>query len=710
MRDFDSERALRGLRGARSFHPRPDARRRPIPLAGLIAVLAALALAGCGDRDDATTGERSTPASAARPPRAPNLVLITLDTTRADALGFMGQSRPTSPRIDRLAREGTVFTNALASSPMTLPSHSTILAGQQPYVHGVRSNIGYALADPTVTLSEILAGRGYRTGAEIAVDVLRRETGIGQGFDHFREPSDPDVELKEVMNAKGETVRKSIRTDQDISNRGIEFIRANRERRFFLWLHYFGAHQPHVVPRDLRERFGGESYYAAVAQLDQAVGRVIDEIEAQGLREDTIVLLTADHGEGLGEHDEETHSYFVYDTTMHVPFVFWGPDSIPRGQIRPEVVRTIDMAPTALELIGLSPPDTMEGISLVPLMTGTRPDPGLLAYGESFEPTAFFDLSPIRFVREGRWKYIHKVNPELYDVAADPKELRNRIDDEPEIAARLRDRLEALLREAPAQSGASAVTEIDPAMEAQLQALGYVGGNVTPEGFDEVASLDVRGEDPVDRIETLDQVIRTQHMVDNEEYDEALAVLAPLAKENPDSLYVMQRLAWVQAARGAEAEAIDAYRRVLALDRCNLRALTEMNGLLKRAGLYDELVGMLRGGAEHCPSFAGNLNNYAWALATLPRDDLRDGEEAVSVARRAVELLDERRPGFLDTLAVALAEAGRFDEAIEIQNEALRRSADAELPPEVIDQLRQHLARFRAGQPIRSPAPAPAAS
>lgn len=674
-------------------------------LIGLFVSLG-LAISGCEDAGDGRSDpSRSTTAIEPSARRGtPNLVVITLDTTRADALGVYGQAQPTSPAIDRMARSGTLFTNALASSPMTLPSHSSIFSGQYPYAHGVRSNAGYVLSDRTVMLAEIMQGRGYRTSAEVAVDVLRRETGISQGFESYRGPGDAGVELKQIeLKGSGRTVTKPIRTGADISAKGIEFIRSNSGRKFFLWLHYFDAHQPYVIPKTHWTRFPESRYHAAVAAQDEYIGRVLDEIERLGLSDETLVILTADHGEGLDEHGEETHSYYVYDTTMHVPLVFWGLRKIQRGRSHTGVVRTIDIAPTALELLGLSSPKNMQGVSLAPLVTGQTRDLSLLGYGESFESASFFGLSPIRFVREGRWKYIHKVNPELYDIEADPSELQNVAAERPEIVLRLRDRLEELLRNAPAKPSDSTTT-IDPETQAQLQALGYVSNEVTPSDFDEVASLDVEGVDPVSRIETLRAITRTLVNIENERYDEALAALIPLTEENPNSTYVLSRLAETHSARGAYADAIETYQRILAINPCEERSLTELNRLWKLEGNYVALVETLREGAEACPNFAANLNNYAWALATLPQDDLRDGETAVRAAEAALVQLSHRPASYLDTLAVALAEAGRFDEAIEIQSEALRAADGDPSAREIVGELRRHLEAFREGKPIRSPA------
>jgi hypothetical protein len=366
-------------------------------------------------------------------------------------------------------------------------------------------------------------------------------------------------------------------------------------------------------------------------------------------------------------------------------------------------VRLVDIAPTALELLGLAPLRDVQGISLASLMAEPTRDLSLLGYGESFESASFFGLSPIRFVREGRWKYIHKVNPELYDIQTDPHELDNLTAERPDITDRLRKRLEELLREAPAKPSDS-TTAIDSQLQAQLQALGYVTNDVTPTDFDELASLDVSGVDPTSKIETMAAIADAIGSAQNERYDDALATLLVLVKENPNNTFILSRLAENHVALEANTDAIEIYLRLLAIDSCHERSLTELNRLWRITENYDALVATLRQGAEACPTFAGNLNNYAWALATLSREDLRDGETAVLAAERAIELMQDRPAGFLDTLAAALAEAGRFDEAIAIQSEALLATEGAGLPSKIVDQLHTHLEAIRAGEPIRSKA------
>ena len=273
--------------------------------------------------------------------------------------------------------------------------------------------------------------------AEIAAPVLARRTQLDQGFDVYRDLKASRSILELIDEKRGGWLGGGQRSAEEITRNGIEFLRESAGRPFLLWLHYFDPHVPRDPPEPFKSQVPASDYHAEVRRADHHVGLVLDELERLGLRERTIVMLTADHGEGLGEHDEGTHSFFVYDTTMRVPLVFWGAAAIPRGRRVASLVRLVDVAPTTVDLLGLPPLENAQGVSLRPLLEDPGADLGLTGYGESIEPTITFGSSLLRFVRVGNWKYIHKLEPELYDVGADPGETRNLAAQHPDVAARL---------------------------------------------------------------------------------------------------------------------------------------------------------------------------------------------------------------------------------------------------------------------------------
>jgi len=586
---------------------------RPLALLGGLG-LAALTGA-CGDV--ALREER------AADPRL-NVVLLTLDTVRADALGAYGQPLPATPRIDAAAEEGLLFEQTLASSPSTLPSHASLLTGQQPYVHGVRSNAGYVLSDESVTLAEVLRSHGWTTGAEIAASVLGSFQRLDQGFDVYRDPLQDDAAV-DVTTPK-------LRHALDVTHHGLSFLRDNRYEPFFLWLHYYDAHAPFTPPPRYRKLLPDDPYLGEVRLVDQQVGRILREIEELGLREQTLAVITSDHGEGLDEHDEETHAFFVYDTTMRVPLVFWGAEAVPRGRRVAAPVRLVDVAPTLLDLLGLPPLAGVQGVSLRPFFEDAGATLALTGYGESLAPLSIFGGDPLRFVREGRWKYIHKLEPEIYDVEADPAELRNLAEQEPERIAALRLRLGELLAAAPA--GPAAVEKRpSPETLAQLRALGYLSGRAPEASRGE--SLELRGPDPNSKSADLRQANRAWSHAQAGNPAAAVADFRAVWSRNPGSVAVLEGLVAALARsehdprelesllrRGLEidpestsfrillalalqqrGEIVGAevlLREALAIDRCVVEARVQLKALLAQRGDDAGVEEMVRGAAP-CP-------------------------------------------------------------------------------------------------------------
>ena len=594
--------------GSGSYTPRVL---RPLAPA-LAAALLALACA-CGDE-----------LAARRADPRPNVVIVTLDTTRADALGAYGQALDVTPRLDALAREGLLFEQVVSSSPSTFPSHASLFTGQQPYTHGVRANAGYVLADATLTLAEVLRDNGWATGAEIAATVLGRFQRLDQGFQLYRDPA---------ARAEGRSGAPLTRPGPDVTRHGVAFLRENRHRPFFLWLHYYDPHQPFAPPPRFARMFPEDPYLAEVRLVDRQVGIVIDEIRRLELDELTIVVVTSDHGEGLDEHDEETHTFFVYDSTMRVPLLFWGPGRVPVGRVR-SLVRLVDVAPTLLDLLGLPPLPRAEGVSLRPLFTDPDADLGITGYGESFAPLALFGCDPLRFVRSGPWKYIHKLEPELFDVARDPGELRNLADEEPERVAELHGRLEELVGAAQTAPG----VEVTPDAEtlAQLRALGYLSGRPRNGGRGE--SLRLQGPDPNTKARDLrianqawaaaqagrpaeaarwfrevyernpdstavleglaNALLRTEH-----DPEELHALLERGVELDPASTNLRVLLALVLTQRGERRAAEALLRETLAQDHCTVEAAVQLAKLLEARGARDERERVVRSVAS-CPETA----------------------------------------------------------------------------------------------------------
>ncbi|NQZ95840.1 MAG: sulfatase-like hydrolase/transferase [Myxococcales bacterium] len=665
----------------------------------------------------------------------PNLLFISIDTLRADALGVYGQRLAPSPNIDRLAAEGVRFEHCSTAAPSTLPSHATMFTGKYPYAHGVRANAGYLLHDSEVTLAEVLREAGYATGAEVAAPVISRRTQLNQGFDQYRDTSDFDIELTS-REVNGETETYPERDASDITRHALRFIETHADEPFFLWLHYFDVHSYYLPPNPFATRFAKSGYHGEVAYVDDQLARVWSALEQHGIDDRTLVVLTSDHGEGLGEHAETTHTFFVYDTTIRVPLIVRGP-SVAEGVVSDEFVATVDLMPTLLDLLGLAPPSGMQGRSFASSLRGRggAMDDETLAYGESLEPLNVFGASVLRFVRRGSWKYIHKVEPELYDTSTDPLELENRADRNPGVVRELRSALGALVEATPLPTG-RARTAVDPSTIEQLLLLGYVPTSPPPRTLElEVDSLEAHPPDPSTLARDFSLFSQAWGGVQSDQLEASRSIFEGLADRHPDSASILQGLILVYEQLGladetpallrralelnpgdpifatklgrlrGEAGDLDEAERVLTdalnIEPCASQPRIVLSNLLHDAGRYEAQLAVLHEGNERCPASTDLANDYAYALATLANPELRDGDKALAIARRVVATTDGASPALIDTLACALAETGDFEQAV-IESEralsvlGLRKSDSASS-----DVFRAHLDTLRSGRAVR---------
>jgi arylsulfatase A-like enzyme len=436
-------------------------------------------------------------------PRGANVLLITLDTTRADHLGVYGHPGGRTPVLDRLAREGALFQFAIADVPVTLPSHTTIMTGLPALGHGVRYNVGYRVADETATLAEALRRRGYGTAAIISSLVLDAQFGLDQGFDLYDDDLDPGYVMQDPTRFGAQTQwlpKGDRRADQAVEH-ALRWLREDAPTPFFLWLHIYDPHFPFDPPHPWGRT--NKSLYASEIQFtDRQLKRVFDWFAESGAESKTVVFVTADHGEGLDQHREDGHGIFLYDEVICVPLVVRAPGRVPGATVLPQQVRTIDIAPTALELAGHSAKDFGMGGSLVPLLTGRGAAPDSLAYSESIKSKIYYAGSGLKSVRSVRGKYILAPRAEYYDLALDPGERSNALDEKPEVAAARAD-LERMVHDILGLGLTKAVSH-DPDEQTldALRSLGYVdgpGSEVRTGSFQE--EMTPRGYDPKDIVD-----------------------------------------------------------------------------------------------------------------------------------------------------------------------------------------------------------------
>src|SRR5262252_8947023 len=428
-------------------------------------------------------GRTRAPAVAEVSPSRQPIVLITIDTLRADRLGSYGSARGLTPALDAFARDATRFTAAVSQVPLTLPSHATILTGLHPARHGVRTNDGFHLPASVPTLAESLKTRGYDTAAFIGGYPLRGSTsGLSRGFDRY---DDEFLAAPDVSERPADAVIQSAAA----------WIERNAARQFFAWIHLFDPHSPYSPPAPFASAHRDAPYDGEVAYTDAAVGRFLDRLRQFRLFAPSTIVIVADHGESLGDHGERTHGTFLYDATIRVPLLIKLPTAAEDARSRSvdivtTPVETADLAPTIAAIAGAALADG-DGQSLLPLISGAAGDPDRPAYAESYYQNVLLGWSPLRAVRTERWKLIEAPRSELYDLEHDPGELQNRLNERAALAAGLQRALTSVANRGHAAADGHAPATAE-SME-RLRSLGYASGSTAPTPAS-------RAIDPKDRV------------------------------------------------------------------------------------------------------------------------------------------------------------------------------------------------------------------
>jgi arylsulfatase A-like enzyme/predicted Zn-dependent protease len=661
-------------------------RRAAPPALWLIGLAVAFAIVGVGVWNAAKARPASS-ASGAPLGRLPagvrmsdlNVLIVTLDTTRADAMGAYGNRSAATPVFDRLGREGVLFDQAITAAPLTLPAHSSIFTAKYPPGHGVRDNGGFFLGAAETTLAERLKASGFRTGGFVGAYVLDRRWGIAQGFDTY-------VDEFDVARATGSASATVERPGNEVADRALAWLETAAAGRFFAWVHFYDAHSPYDPPEPYRSRFLDRPYAGEIAFADAQVGRLVEFLERRHLLSRTVVVVVGDHGESLGEHDESTHGFFVYRSVLRVPLVIRTPFDALQGTRFAATVRTVDVAPTILDLIGLPPPERVDGVSLVPLMTGAARDPGLDAYSEAMYPRYHFGWSDLRALTSGRYRFIDAPRPELYDLEQDPAEAHNLY----EARRPLADRMAQSLRQLTRAGGAPTRTaEVDPDVRARLAALGYVGTFVAepsaggasplPDPKDKIDLFNLMteareklqdgadvpaGMEMLQRVTKKDpQVIDAWLLLGNEhanrrEYDAALANYRRALELKPDYDLALRNMANVYRDLGQIDAAIAGFERLLGFDPNNGHARQELAQILLDANRVDAADRELRAALRQDPAMAAARNTLGALRLKQGQVDAAETEIRAALAQRA----DLPLAHF--NLALAAEQRGRLDDAI----------------------------------------------
>jgi arylsulfatase A-like enzyme/tetratricopeptide (TPR) repeat protein len=582
----------------------------------------------------------------------PNVVLVTLDTTRADHLGCYGYARPTTPHLDALAARGVLFAHASSVAPLTLPAHSTIMTGTLPTYHGVRVNGNTALGAAQQTLAEVFSERGYDTGAFVGAFVLDGRWGLNQGFAHY----DDRFDLKKYKHLDLGSVQ---RPGNEVMDAALAWLDGRKGAPFFAWVHLYDAHVPYEPPEPFLSRFrdGGLAglYDGEIAFADEQVGRLVSWLETKELAEDTLVVVVGDHGEGLGSHGEGTHGYFVYDYATHVPFVVVTPFPELRGVRIDSQVSSVDVFPTLLGLCGLTAGPAVQGRSLLSAMLHPGRAGDAYAYSESMTPSLQFGWSALHSLRSNRYKLIEAPRPELYDLTEDPGEETNVLEREPEVARRMKARLERLMAESSQGAPAPEAADLDQETRERLAALGYVGAPVASRAVGDEA-----GADPKDKLRVFEAVQQAGEMIVHDRYADAAQTLEGALKEDPKMPQALLMLGGAYTQLGRRAEAKAQFDRVLKDDPKSVQALVGLASLLMQEGKTAEVVALCRQTLA-----LDDRNTQAYALLGEVYTDQRKPKEALPFLEKAVEIQPKMTQNRLN-LAGCLIEVGQLDRAASL--------------------------------------------
>ena len=626
-------------------------------------------------------------------PRPVDVVLITMDTTRADKLGAFGGDPGTTPALDELARQGVVFEKAYSHVPLTLPSHASLMTGLTPARTGVHDNISFVLDAAPPTLAEMFARRGYRTAAFVSSLILEYRFGLNRGFQQY------DDQMSE--GREGEVDLPQRRGDHTV-DRALTWLQSEPSKPVFLWVHLYDPHDPYEPPEPFASRFKGKRYDGEVAFMDAQIGRLLAAIAGRG--RPAVVAAVADHGESLGEHQEPTHGFFIYEATQHVPLILSLPGHLPSNTRVDPVVRMVDVMPTLLEITGLPTPGDIDGRSLLPLVTGrTTESPGP-AYLEAYTSRFWWGAKELLGLRTGSWLFVQAPRPELYDVVSDPAETLNLASNRP---AEL-EKLGSTLKDLSAKGDLFANrTSVDEETARRLQALGYVAGPLEATVGREEDRPDPKDYAPLlvkaarawalaqrhqyaKALETFQEILQAaprvlaarraagKMLLSLKRYDEAYETFRQLRDEQPAELAYHMDMARARFKQGKTREALELLQETLKVFPTAPELLEDTGIALDSLGRQKEAEDVLRRAIQ-----AGPLQPKPRALLAKIWDQQGRAEEAAAEYEALVTLSpyakESREAGKrLSAMAVEFARAGKLEASAKAYGAALKTGAGTE--------------------------------
>jgi len=664
-----------------------------------------------------------------------NVLLITLDTTRADRIGAYGYAKAKTPNLDVIARNGVRFANAYAQVPLTLPSHSSIMTGTYPLTHGVHNNGTYVLPAGAVTLAKVLKDHGLKTAAFVASFSVDSRFGLDKGFDVYDDNFQEGTPFK-AINAE--------RKAEQVLGVFTPWFDKIKDDQFFCWLHFFDPHLPYSPPSPYREQFADRLYDGEICYMDFIIGQVMRKLLDRNLLGRTLIVVAGDHGEGFGEKGESGHGIFLYDNVLRVPLMFYSENHLPAQKVVESRVRLIDIMPTILDLMNIPKPDPVQGRSLLPYIQ-RKEKADLDSYIETVYPKENFGWAPLVGFISGVWKYIRAPHEELYDLKADPGEEKNAIAAAAKPAAELKTKLDDTLRAAvvPGVSAKQALTSED---QARLRSLGYV----------DYSDPTARGAaaDPKDKLGEL-KMIQDAERLEFEgdfqaaaalheqmlalrpgapssyiglalararlkDFDGAVAVLKRGVEKIPDSEILRTRLGYTYLVMGRIPDAMTTMSRVLEANPRAIDALTAVAVILDGTGRKDDARAYFERALAIEPenkflrlSYAQNLatagrlgeaidlftkltqdyplDAQPWQLLGITYTLVRDFDKAIDNLKQVLYL--KPTPQAYYYLAMSYKEKGDLAEAVKYLERYLDDPKDE--PPQRVQSARAGLAALR---------------
>jgi arylsulfatase A-like enzyme/Flp pilus assembly protein TadD len=585
---------------------------------------------------------------------APNVVVITIDTLRADHLGCYGYKQIHTPNIDALAADGVRFERAYTPVPVTLPAHTVIFTGTYPTLSGMHDFSGNKLNPSQPTLASVLKQHGYTTGAVIGSAVLDSRFGLNQGFDFYYDHFD----FNRLQESNLEEMERPGNAVADVA---LDWLGKNHSKKFFLWMHLYDPHYPYRPPAPYSEQYKDRPYDGEIAFADAQVGRLIAFLKANGLYRNTILVLSGDHGESLGEHGEQTHGFFIYNATLHVPVIIRLPGTSAASVVS-EMVSLADLTPTVLQALKFEVPSQVQGHNLLPLMVPKKPEEPRNLYAETFLPRLHFNWSELRSVETEKYQFIDAPKPELYDLSNDPGETHNLYAEKKAVSEELHARLAGLISQYTAGQELAQKTGLDPALMERLKSLGYAGFS----GGGNPTITDRSLPDPKDRIQTYelisDAIADSQHG----RYESSTEKLTAALKTEPDSVPVHYLLGLDYYRLGEFPHAVTELQRVLQLSPDYSLAVFNLGLAYARTGDIDQAIQTLK----HALELDGTNFSAAYNLGAAYTQK-KMVSEAIAAFRQTITINPQYGPGHR-ALGELLLYRGDVDEALA----ELRRAAD----------------------------------